>query len=225
MGKRLVRARARSEKLVVKDFIDLGFLPENESKVSSFSNADIDLLRLSSKFPQVPQFDKKNSSQEAIEGKTRSIALLGSSFNMDGLLSSDPVVKVEKSTTVGARKMEIKAKSPDPMKRKFTLEATTLVLKRAEELKKELEATKKKYELDMNRNDNELVSKDQLDDIDNKAKTFTIVSVLEARLRMVEDVEKNRVNSWDKTKWEHAMKKFNGEEQVGEKVGEENIKD
>lgn len=67
--------------------------------------------------------------------------------------------------------------------------------------------------------------KDQMDEINNKHKAFTTISVLKARLRMVEDVEKNRVNLWDKTKWEHDMKKFKGEEQVIEMVGEENVED
>lgn len=37
--------------------------------------------------------------------------------------------------------------------------------------------------------------KDQLNNIKNNAKTFTIVSVLEDRLKMVEYVEKNKVDS------------------------------
>ncbi|CAH1448377.1 unnamed protein product [Lactuca virosa] len=67
--------------------------------------------------------------------------------------------------------------------------------------------------------------KDQMDDIENKAKTLTMVSILEARLKMVEDVQKNRVDSWDKTKLEQALKKFKGGEHVSEKVGEENVED
>lgn len=50
MGKKLVRARDRFEKPVVEDFIDLGLFLENERKVSRFLNAEINVLRSSSKF-------------------------------------------------------------------------------------------------------------------------------------------------------------------------------
>ncbi|CAH1430392.1 unnamed protein product [Lactuca virosa] len=54
--------------------------------------------------------------------------------------------------------------------------------------------------------------KDQLDNIESNTNTFTTISILEARLKMVEDVEKNRVDSLDKTKWEQDLKKFKGDE-------------
>lgn len=52
MRKRLIRARTRSEKPIVENCIYLGLLTEKERKVSSFSNANIDMLRSSGKFHQ-----------------------------------------------------------------------------------------------------------------------------------------------------------------------------
>lgn len=63
---------------------------------------------------------------------------------------------------------------------------------------------------------------DQLDDIENKVRTFTIIFILEARLKMMEDDQNNRVNSWYNTKWEQALKNSTDEEEDGEKDGEEN---
>lgn len=44
MGKKLVCARARSNKPIVEDFIHLGLLPGNEGEVTKYSNVDMDIL-------------------------------------------------------------------------------------------------------------------------------------------------------------------------------------
>ncbi|CAH1453045.1 unnamed protein product [Lactuca virosa] len=144
MGKRLVRARARSEKPVVEDFIDLGLLPQNEilkfdrifpsrqdtkEKVQRF----LEILVEKRSFGVVEACLLGNlSSSIAIEDpkSTMSIgarqtcygALLNTPFNVDDFLLTNSVVKIEKSTITGARKIENKAKIIDPKKRKFTLE-------------------------------------------------------------------------------------------------------
>lgn len=62
--------------------------------------------------------------------------------------------------------------------------------------------------------------KDQLENIEKKAQRFMVISVLEFRINMVEDVQEKKADAWDKVKWEQALSKLKGGERVlGQREG------
>lgn len=67
--------------------------------------------------------------------------------------------------------------------------------------------------------------KDQLHDNQKKTTMFITISIMQARLKMVEDIKKNRFHSQDKTKWEQTLKNFRGEGEVDHKVDENVIQE
>lgn len=48
--------------------------------------------------------------------------------------------------------------------------------------------------------------------IKGEAKKFNVISVLEARLNMMDDTEESKMDFWDREKWQKALKWLKGEE-------------
>lgn len=53
-----------------------------------------------------------------------------------------------------------------------------------------------------------------LDEIEEEAKKISAIFFLETRMKMMDDLQKNRVDRQDKEKWERALNKLKGEEWV-----------